>query len=60
MSAALIRANKQFDTYYYPNRNHGIHGDNARRHLYIKMTDFLNENLKPEKPMTFSNQPSKS
>lgn len=60
MSAALIRANKQYDTYYYPNRNHSIYGDNARRHLYIKMTDFLNENLKPEKPMTFSNQPSKS
>ncbi len=60
MAAALIKANKQFDTYIYPNRNHGIHGDNARRHLYIKMTDFLNQNLKPERPMTFSNQPSKS
>lgn len=60
MSAALIRANKQYDTYYYPNRNHGISGDNARRHLYVKMTDFLNEHLKPEHPMTFTNQPSKS
>lgn len=60
MSAALIKANKQFDSYIYPNRNHGIYGDNARRHLYVKMTDFLNENLKPEKPMTFSNQPTKS
>lgn len=60
MSAALIRANKQFDTYIYPNRNHSIYGDNARRHLYIKMTDFLNEHLQPEKPMEFSNQPSKS
>ena len=60
MSAALIRANKQYDTYVYPNRNHGISGDNARRHLYTKMTDFMNEHLKPEHPMTFSNQPSKS
>ncbi len=60
MSAALIKANKQYDTYYYPNRNHGIYGDNARRHLYVKMTDFLNKNLKPEKPLTFSNQQSKS
>jgi dipeptidyl-peptidase 4 len=60
MSAALIRANKQFDTYIYPNRNHSIYGDNARRHLYIKMTDFLNEHLQPEKPMEFSNQSSKS
>ena len=60
MSNALIRANKQYDTYLYPNRNHGISGDNARRHLYIKMTNFINEHLKPEHPMTFSNQPSKS
>ncbi|HUR30050.1 MAG TPA: S9 family peptidase, partial [Saprospiraceae bacterium] len=60
MSAALIRANKQFDTYLYPNRNHSIYGDNARRHLYVKMTDFLNEHLRPEKPMMFTNQPSKS
>lgn len=60
MSAALIRANKQYDTYSYPNRNHSIYGDNARRHLYVKMTDFLNEHLKPAHPMLFSNQPSKS
>jgi dipeptidyl-peptidase-4 len=60
MSAALIKANKQYDTYFYPNRNHGIHGDNARRHLYIKMTSFINEHLRPENPTIFSNQPSKS
>ena len=45
MSNALIKANKQFDTYYYPNRNHGIYGDNARIHLYTKMTNFLLEKL---------------
>jgi len=45
MSKALIKANKQFDTYYYPNRNHGIYGDNARLHLYTKMTNFIFENL---------------
>lgn len=45
MSNALISANKQFDTYYYPNRNHGIYGDNARLHLYTKMTNFLEEKL---------------
>lgn len=60
MSAALIKANKQYDTYIYPNRNHGIFGDNARRHLYIKMTDFLNTHLKPEKPLISSNLPAKS
>ncbi len=41
MANALINANKQFDTYYYPNRNHGIYGGPARIHLYTKMTNFL-------------------
>lgn len=45
MTNALIKANKQFDTYFYPNRNHGIYGDNARLHLYTKMTNFILENL---------------
>ena len=46
MANALISANKQFETYFYPNRNHGIYGDNARLHLYTKMTNFLNRTLK--------------
>lgn len=46
MANALIKANKQFETYFYPNRNHGIYGDNARLHLYTKMTNFLQETLK--------------
>ena len=41
MTNALIRANKQFDTYVYPNRNHGIYGNNARLHLWTKMNDFI-------------------
>ncbi len=41
MANALIQANKQFDTYFYPNRNHGIYGGNTRLHLYNKMTDFI-------------------
>jgi dipeptidyl-peptidase 4 len=45
MVSALVRANKQFDTYYYPNRNHGIHGGLTRLHLYTKMTRFLMEKL---------------
>lgn len=45
MANALIRNNKQFDTYYYPNRNHGIYGDGATLHLYTKMTNFIYENL---------------
>lgn len=42
---ALIAANKQFDSFFYPNRAHGIRSDNARIHLYRMMTDFVLENL---------------
>lgn len=45
MAAALIKANKQFDTYFYPNRNHGIYGNNARVHLFTKMTNFIKERI---------------
>lgn len=45
MAEALIDANKQFETYFYPNRNHGINGGNARLHLYTKMTNFIFKNL---------------
>jgi dipeptidyl-peptidase-4 len=41
MINALIRHNKQFETYYYPNRNHGIYGDNATLHLFTKLTSFV-------------------
>jgi dipeptidyl-peptidase 4 len=45
MANALIKANKQFDTYFYPNKNHGIYGGTARIHLYTKMTQFILDNL---------------
>ena len=45
MSNALIKNKKQFDTYFYPNRNHGIGGQNARIHLYTKMTSFVLEKI---------------
>ncbi|OAV45774.1 S9 family peptidase [Lewinella sp. 4G2] len=45
MANALIMNNKQFDTYFYPNRNHGIYGGPTRLHLYTKMTNFLVEKL---------------
>ncbi|PHI19786.1 S9 family peptidase [Lewinellaceae bacterium SD302] len=48
MANALIMANKQFDTYFYPNRNHGIYGGPTRLHLYSKMTNFLVDNLRPQ------------
>ena len=45
MITALVKANKQFDFFVYPNKNHGIYGGNTRYHLYKKMTDFLDEYL---------------
>ena len=45
MVNALIMANKQFDTYFYPNRNHGIYGGPTRLHLYTKMTNFILDKL---------------
>ncbi len=46
MADALIKSNKQFDTYFYPNRNHGMNSLAAQLHLFTKMSNFLNENLK--------------
>jgi dipeptidyl-peptidase 4 len=45
MVDALIKANKQFDSFAYPNKNHGIYGGNTRWHLYDMMTNYLLENL---------------
>ncbi len=42
---ALVQANKQFDYFNYPDKNHGIYGGNTRLHLYTMMTRFLKENL---------------
>ena len=45
MINALVKNKKQFDLYVYPNRNHGIYGDNARMHLFTKMTNFVTEKI---------------
>lgn len=42
---ALIAADKQFESFYYPNRNHGISGGNTSWHLYRMMTDFVKRKL---------------
>lgn len=42
---ALIKAGKQFDSFYYPNKNHGIGGMSTRYHLYQMMTRYIEENL---------------
>jgi len=45
MTSALVAANKPFEMFVYPNRNHGIAGGKTRLHLYEKMTNFLLQNL---------------
>lgn len=43
MVTALVKEKKQFDSFYYPNKAHGISG--VRLHLYQKMTNFILEKL---------------
>lgn len=45
LTTALLKANKQFEMFLYPNKNHGIYGGNTRFNLYTKMTDFILKNL---------------
>jgi len=41
---ALIQAGKQFQSFFYPDSNHGITGKQTRYHLYSQMSRFLAEN----------------
>ncbi|MCR9131638.1 MAG: S9 family peptidase [bacterium] len=41
----LIKHDIQFETMFYPNRNHGIYGGNTRRHLWKLMSNFILEKL---------------
>lgn len=45
LTEALIQADKEFESEYYPDRAHGISGGNARYHLYNRMTNFILNNL---------------
>ncbi len=44
-SEALVQADKQFDEFFYTNRNHSIYGGNTRYHLYTKMLLFWKKHL---------------
>ncbi|HYV55660.1 MAG TPA: DPP IV N-terminal domain-containing protein [Chitinophagaceae bacterium] len=50
MITAMIRNNVDFQSAYYPNKNHGISGttDNTSIHLWSKMTNWLYQNLSNE------------
>lgn len=41
----LIAENKQFETMYYPEKDHGISGGMTRVHLFNMMTNFILNNL---------------
>ena len=45
MVNAMVAADKQFDLFIYPNKNHGIYGGNTRNHLFQMMFDYILENL---------------
>lgn len=41
MVSALTKANKQFNLFIYPNKNHGIYGGNTRNHLFNMIHDYI-------------------
>ncbi|MDD2562960.1 MAG: S9 family peptidase, partial [Salinivirgaceae bacterium] len=43
---ALVQAEKQFEMMMYTNRNHSIYGGKTRMHLYTKILNFYQANLK--------------
>jgi dipeptidyl-peptidase-4 len=45
MINALVAADKQFDLFIYPNKNHGIYGGNTRNHLFKMMYNYTLDNL---------------
>jgi dipeptidyl-peptidase-4 len=45
LEGALINAGKQFRSFYYPDKHHGIQGGPARHHLYTQMLDYILEKL---------------
>jgi dipeptidyl-peptidase-4 len=45
LARELIKANKQFEMMFYPDKQHGIRGENSHYHLFTKMTNFIEENL---------------
>ena len=62
MITALVKSNIDFESAYYPNKNHGIGGqlDNTTFHLWSKMTSWIMENMgndNTQKPVQPAKQP---
>jgi dipeptidyl-peptidase 4 len=45
LQEALVNAGKQFDSFFYIDKHHGIQGAKTRHHLYTLMANYLMENL---------------
>ncbi|MEX1193299.1 MAG: S9 family peptidase [Brumimicrobium sp.] len=45
MIKALVEADKAFDQFIYPNKDHGIYGGNTRNHLFKMMFEYTLKNL---------------
>jgi dipeptidyl-peptidase-4 len=60
MITALVKSNIDFESAYYPNKNHAIGGqvDNTTFHLWSKMTNWILENMGNENTQTLK-QPGK-
>jgi len=42
---ALVNAGKQFQSFYYPDKHHGIQGAKTRLHLYTMLANYVVEHL---------------
>lgn len=60
MIKALVKSNVDFESAYYPDKNHGIGGmlDNTTFHLWSKMSKWIMENMGNENTQPL-NQPAK-
>jgi dipeptidyl-peptidase-4 len=58
MVKALVKSNIDFESAYYPNKNHGISGqlDNTTFHLWSKMTKWILDNLRDDHKPVGTNQ----
>ena len=45
LTEELVKAKKQFEVHYLPDRDHGIGGGSTHLHLFTRMTNYLEKNL---------------
>lgn len=45
MTLSLIKNNKKFEQFFFPNKNHGIYGGNTREYLFNMLLDYTLKNL---------------